>query len=645
MQRSEGAGEQGSRSPEQSEGTGAEEQGSTFAPPLLRTPAQAAVALLIFLGAWAHGILWATVVPPWQAPDEPLHVEYARLLAEKGPFLTPADISPGLQEEILRSLAAHRFWEYLGGLTPDPLPVTFAEAGDFWLRHAGTQVTDEPPLYYGLPALFCRLLPGIERQLWAIRVYSAALSAGVALFGWLTARELWPTRRMLPLAVAAWLGFHPMAAFIGASANNDALVNLGGAALAFTLVRGCRRGWNGRRLLALAGLAVLLPLSKKSGLIALPLAAAVLIPAALRLFRVRVRPSASHLGWWPGLVVLSGLLLALGFLAWQPVPGQAAAWGRRGTWRYPARSSAMAHSGTWALSLPALQPRQQAWLVQSLPANQVRRLQGQEVTLRLWAWAAGEAQAQVAIDDGGMGATQIVPLQPRWQAFELRHRLAADAERLRVVLAPAESDRGSPMLFFDDLSLRGPQGELLRNGSAEAPKRRWEGWMADRLRLPLWFGQGLLDPASYDVASLRRYGFYLAVTFGNFWGDFGWLTLPLPLWAYVLPALATLGAVIGWRWAGKLLPERWQRQALAWLGWQGALIVAVTFLPMIGRIWQPQGRYLFPGLVPWAVLFTAGWSGWGTRLRWRRWWLVPACGMALLDAGSLLGVVIPYYYR
>ena len=604
---------------------------SPFAPRL------SLLALLIFLGAWAHGILWATVVPPWQAPDEPLHVEYARLLAEKGPFLTPADISPELQGEILRSLAAHRFWERLGGATPDPLPATFAEAEDFWLRHAGTQVTDEPPLYYVLPALFCRLLSGLEGQLWAIRVYSAALSAGVVLFGWLTARELWPTRRALPLAVAAWLGLQPMAAFIGASANNNALVNLGGAALAFTLVRGRRRGWNGRRLLALAGLAVLLPLSKKSGLVALPLAAAVLIPAACRTLSPRQR--------WLGFLLISGLLLALGFLAWQPVSGQAAAWGRRGPWRYPARSSAVAHSGTWALSLPALQPRQQAWLVQTLPANQVRRLQGQEVTLRLWAWAAGEAQAQIAIDDGEVGATQVVSLEPSWRAFELRYRLAAEAERLRVVLAAAEGDRGSPMLFFDDLSLYGPQGELLRNGSAEAPKRRWEGWTADYLRLPLWFGQGLFDPASYDVASLRRYGFYLAVTFGNFWGDFGWLTLPLPLWAYILLALATLGAASGWRWAGKLLPERWQRQALAWLAWQAALIVAVTFLPMIGRTWQPQGRYLFPGLVPWALFFVLGWGGWGTRLRWRRWWLVPALGTALLDAGSLLGVVIPHYYR
>lgn len=593
--------------------------------------------LSLLLLAWAHGLLWATVVPPWQAPDEPLHYEYARLLAEKGPLLTPADISPELQGEILRSLAAHRFWERLGGSTPDPLPATFAEAEDFWLRRSGTQVTDELPLYYLLPALICRWLPGIERQLWAMRAYSAALSAGVVLLGWLAARELWPMRRTLPLAVAVWLAFHPMAAFIGASANNDALVNLGGAALAFTLVRGSHRGWNRRRLLALAGLAVLLPLSKKSGLFAVPLAAVVLIPAIRRALSPRQR--------WIAALAAGGLALALTLSALWPMSGQAAAWGRRGTLRYEVRTSAVAHDGTWSLTLPPLEPQQRAWLVQTLPASQVRRLRGEEVTLRFWARAAEEAQAQIAMDDGRVGATQVVPLEPRWRAFELRHRLAADAERLRVVLAPAEGDHGSPMLFFDDLSLRGPQGELLRNGSAETPKRRWEGWTADYLRLPLWFGRGLLDPASYDMASLRRYGFYLAVTFGNFWADFGWLTLPLPLWAYALLALATLGAAVGWCWTGKLLSQRWQRQALAMLGLQAVGVGAVTFLPMIGRAWQPQGRYLFPALVICALLFVLGWGGWGVRWRWHRWWLVPTLGMGVLDAGALLGLVVPHYYR
>jgi len=596
----------------------------------------ARIGLLIFLAAWMHGLLWATIVPPWQAPDEPFHFEYACLLSETRRLLTPADISTPLQSAIVRSMAEHRFWQRLGGETPDPLPATFAAADDFWLSRAGTQVSDEPPLYYVLPALICSWLPTIGRQLWAMRAYSAALSAAVVLLGWLAARELWPTRRVLQFAVAAWLGFQPMAAFIGGSANNDALVSLGGAALAFCLVRSARRGWNWRWLVALLALVVVLPLSKKSGLFALPLAAIVIA-------REVHRRLPSHRRW---LVLLAAAAAVLAMATWSlwPLHGQAAGWGRRGTFRYDARTSTTAHSGGWSLTTPQVEEGHTAWLVQTMPSSLVADLRGQEVVLTLWARAEEPASLGVAIDDG-MGETeQLVVAEQEWQRFELHHHVAASADRLRILLDPLGDRESSPAVFYDDISLRGEDGELARNRSAESPKRRWEGWAAGYLRLPPWFGQGLLDPASYNATALRRYGFYLAVTFGNFWADFGWLTLPFPVWVYVLPGLATLGAVVGLFWAPPSLPERGQRKGVLVMILQACLVMLATALPMVGRDWQPQGRYLFPALVPLALLFKLGWSALGERLRWGSWWLVPALGMAAWDAAALFCLVIPHYY-
>ena len=37
----------------------------------------------------AMGLLFSVLIPPWQAPDEPRHVEYAIRLSEKGWFLQP----------------------------------------------------------------------------------------------------------------------------------------------------------------------------------------------------------------------------------------------------------------------------------------------------------------------------------------------------------------------------------------------------------------------------------------------------------------------------------------------------------------------------------------------------------------------------
>ena len=41
-----------------------------------------------------------------------------------------------------------------------------------------------------------------------------------------------------------------------------------------------------------------------------------------------------------------------------------------------------------------------------------------------------------------------------------------------------------------------------------------------------------------------------------------------------------------------------------------ALAAGQVFLPMLGRPWQPQGRYLFPALVPIAGLLLVGLDTW-----------------------------------
>jgi hypothetical protein len=63
------------------------------------------------------------------------------------------------------------------------------------------------------------------------------------------------------------------------------------------------------------------------------------------------------------------------------------------------------------------------------------------------------------------------------------------------------------------------------------------------------------------------------------------------------------------------LLARWQRDATlrpilaAWL-LACALIAVQTLLPMIGRDWQPQGRYLFPALLPVMGLLLMGLDHW-----------------------------------
>ena len=60
--------------------------------------------------AVVHGLLYAFLIPPWQAPDEIAHFEYARLLAERWRPLSLADASPALEAEVIDSLYRFQAW-------------------------------------------------------------------------------------------------------------------------------------------------------------------------------------------------------------------------------------------------------------------------------------------------------------------------------------------------------------------------------------------------------------------------------------------------------------------------------------------------------------------------------------------------------
>ena len=108
--------------------------------------------------------------------------------------------------------------------------------------------------------------------------------------------------------------------------------------------------------------------------------------------------------------------------------------------------------------------------------------------------------------------------------------------------------------------------------------------------------------------------FFGRVLFRSFWGQFGWMGVVLDDRLYLiylaLTALGLLGLVVGWRGtAGRQRPlsdGAWPRTATAFLALIVFLIAAQVVYYNLTFI-QPQGRYLFPALVPIGVLLALGW--------------------------------------
>lgn len=120
-------------------------------------------------------------------------------------------------------------------------------------------------------------------------------------------------------------------------------------------------------------------------------------------------------------------------------------------------------------------------------------------------------------------------------------------------------------------------------------------------------------------------------TFHSFWGQFGWMTLPMPIRVYrillVVTLLVLVGAAIHARreqWFGSL--AAYQRETLGLFA-LSFILVFVAYLIYNRQFVQFQGRYLFPALLPVACLVGVGLTGWAGLLVKRapvlRWVPVP----------------------
>ncbi len=159
---------------------------------------------------------------------------------------------------------------------------------------------------------------------------------------------------------------------------------------------------------------------------------------------------------------------------------------------------------------------------------------------------------------------------------------------------------------------------------------------------------------------------FVVTTFHSFWGQFGWMGVPMNDKYYAILAVVSLSAFIGFVWYSK---AKSQTPALATNASAGAsvsnfkghsrianlkfetwilifwvLFVVVTYLGYNVKYVQFQGRYLFPALIPIGLAFTIGFRQWTTWLprHWRDAVLATLfIGLAALCLIALFRMIVP----
>jgi 4-amino-4-deoxy-L-arabinose transferase-like glycosyltransferase len=105
---------------------------------------------------------------------------------------------------------------------------------------------------------------------------------------------------------------------------------------------------------------------------------------------------------------------------------------------------------------------------------------------------------------------------------------------------------------------------------------------------------------------------FLATTYRSFWGQFGWMSTPMPDREYLLLGALSLAALIGWVWW--LIERRNVEVGMRNSVSPQAIILILLFVLTVGgylyynlTFVQHQGRYLFPALIPIGLALAIGW--------------------------------------
>ena len=189
----------------------------------------------------------------------------------------------------------------------------------------------------------------------------------------------------------------------------------------------------------------------------------------------------------------------------------------------------------------------------------------------------------------------------------------------------------------------------------------------------LWWGRNTAVYGGLDVMGKQRhdavvvgqprtaewiaqYGFdgtverFVQTTFNSFWGQFGWMTVPMthPSWLYPLLWVFTGIVVAGVIWAALSDRKKLSQHGAPLLTMLTLFVLTFSVLVVYNfQFVQHQGRYLFPALIPIAIGLAIGLGLWARPLR-RRWpWIVYAiplglaCFLIALDLYALFYAIIP----
>ncbi len=160
-----------------------------------------------------------------------------------------------------------------------------------------------------------------------------------------------------------------------------------------------------------------------------------------------------------------------------------------------------------------------------------------------------------------------------------------------------------------------------------------------------------LDDRIIRPAAFSLYASYIKYVFLSTWGHFGWMNITLGVqayWGFAVLCLVAFGGLGLYALRDFPKLQAWQRGTLVVFA-ASVLVALLMIIALEVRYWDlgwggdPQGRYLFPVLIPLATLFLLGLRALLPRSRYMLWFGLVVGGMVLYNVVALGVFIIPFY--
>jgi hypothetical protein len=192
-----------------------------------------------------RGFIYASLVPPWQAPDEPAQFERVRAALIEAEWNSTVANEPAWYDDLIKSLVTFGFWDFLDDNRKDhnldlPLNRYITLYHEAYGGLYGSRLTFA---VMGWP-LFFALEQDITLQLYLVRLNMVVMAVGIIFLAYLTTKTIFPHDPFLIFGVPLLILFNPQHTHMLSTVNNGNLAELLATAALYFMVRGIIKGFS-----------------------------------------------------------------------------------------------------------------------------------------------------------------------------------------------------------------------------------------------------------------------------------------------------------------------------------------------------------------------------------------------------------------